>query len=64
MTLQLRLSRGSGDPRPAAPEGDSAGLRRLPLEAILDGRREVIIQHRGEDYRLRLTSNDKLLLTK
>lgn len=25
---------------------------------------EIIITHRGEDYRLRITSNDKLILTK
>ncbi|MBV8538857.1 MAG: hemin uptake protein HemP [Alphaproteobacteria bacterium] len=58
MSLQLRITR--------APDGEvpEAGPRRLPLETILGGRREVIIQHRGEDYRLRLTSNDKLLLTK
>ena len=63
MAVQLRLSRDSGEPHPAAaPSGGSP--RRLALEAILDGRREVIIHHRGEDYRLRLTSNDKLLLTK
>ena len=62
MTVQLRLSRDSGRAAPAASSG--SGARRLSLDALLDGRREVIIQHRGEDYRLRLTSNDKLLLTK
>lgn len=62
MAVQLRLTRDSDDSTAAAPGGD--GPRRLSLEAILGGRREVIIEHRGEDYRLRLTSNDKLLLTK
>ena len=61
MSLQLRLTCDS-DGEAARPA--EAGPRRLTLEAILGGRREVIIQHRGEDYRLRLTSNDKLLLTK
>ncbi len=60
MSLQLRITRASGASAGAA----ETGPRRLSLDAILDGRREVIIQHRGEDYRLRLTSNDKLLLTK
>ncbi|HTY69233.1 MAG TPA: hemin uptake protein HemP [Alphaproteobacteria bacterium] len=54
----MRITRGSDG------DGPETGPRRLSLEAILGGRREVIIQHRGEDYRLRLTSNDKLLLTK
>ncbi len=58
MSLQLRITRDSDG------DGPDTGPRRLSLEAILEGRREVIIQHRGEDYRLRLTSNDKLLLTK
>lgn len=61
MAVQLRLNRDS-DPTPAPTEG--AARRRLSLEAILGGHREVIIEHRGEDYRLRLTSNGKLLLTK
>lgn len=26
--------------------------------------RELVIQHRGEEYRLRLTRNDKLILNK
>ncbi len=38
--------------------------RRIELETILRGDREVIIQHGADEYRLRLTSNDKLLLTK
>jgi hemin uptake protein HemP len=59
MSLQLRITRDSDGAAPA-----EAGPRRLSLDTILGGRREVIIQHRGEDYRLRLTSNDKLLLTK
>ena len=63
MSVQLRLTRGkSADAAGAA--ADAASPRRLSLETLLAGRREVIIQHRGEDYRLRLTSNDKLLLTK
>ena len=38
--------------------------RRIALNDILDGEREVIISHQNEEYRLRLTSNNKLLLTK
>lgn len=42
----------------------AAPMRRLPLDAIMAGGREVIIEHRGQDYRLRVTNNGKLLLTK
>ncbi|HEY6546238.1 MAG TPA: hemin uptake protein HemP, partial [Dokdonella sp.] len=43
-------------PRLATPSVDS---RRL-----LGGARELLIRHGTEDYRLRLTRNDKLILTK
>ena len=55
------------------PDGgavDSAGATpnpqpiRIELAALLAGRREAIIVHNGEDYRLRVTSNGKLILTK
>lgn len=37
-----------------------------PVEAraLFNGRREVAIRFRGEIYRLRITRNDKLILTK
>lgn len=31
---------------------------------LLGSRRELFIDHRGEVYRLRITRNDKLILTK
>ncbi len=52
-------SERGGDARRA--EGAPA---RVPLDSILRGRQEIIIQHRDEEYRLRITSNGKLLLTK
>jgi hemin uptake protein HemP len=45
-------------------------VRAVPVEetigsdALLKGRREVLIQHGDRIYRLRHTSNDKLILTK
>jgi hemin uptake protein HemP len=33
-------------------------------DALLAGRRQLIIQHGGERYRLLLTSSNKLILTK
>lgn len=36
----------------------------LSSERLLNGRREVLISHGDRVYRLRHTSNDKLILTK
>jgi hemin uptake protein HemP len=43
--------------------GRSPPARRQASE-LLAGRREVILEHGGQEYRLRLTSNGKLILTK
>lgn len=37
---------------------------RIDLANLLGGGREAIIVHNGEDYRLRVTANGKLILTK
>jgi hemin uptake protein HemP len=42
----------------------NARPRRLKVSEILAGNREVILEHGGQDYRLRITANDKLILTK
>jgi hemin uptake protein HemP len=44
--------------------GPGAAPRRLTSAQLLDGGTEVEIEHRGSMYRLRLTSLDKLILTK
>lgn len=31
---------------------------------LLAGKRELVIEHAGQEYHLRLTRNDKLILTK
>jgi hemin uptake protein HemP len=51
-------------PSELPPTAQPAGIRRVQLSAILGSDREIIICHRNEEYRLRLTSNNKLLLTK
>lgn len=47
--------------RSAAP---AEGAKRLPSHVLLGGAREVVITHQGNEYHLRLTRNDKLILTK
>lgn len=56
-----RKGRSRG-PRPAAAE---AGSRpRLSTSELFAGGSEIVIEHNNEDYRLRITSNGKLILTK
>ena len=43
---------------------DTTGVPRISSQQLLDGRRELVIQHQGGEYHLRLTRNDKLILTK
>lgn len=38
--------------------------RAVSSAALLAGTRELLIQHGKEEYRLRLTANNKLILTK
>jgi hemin uptake protein HemP len=49
---------------PADPEARPANLPRLRSSDLLGGAREAIIEHGQDLYRLRLTSNGKLILTK
>jgi hemin uptake protein HemP len=47
------------------PTGDSpAPLPRLDTGAVFGAGREVILVHRGQEYRLRITRAGKLILTK
>lgn len=53
-------------PVPDAPAEtrETGGPRIVTSEALLQGGREVIIRHGGDDYRLRLTRVGKLILNK
>jgi hemin uptake protein HemP len=42
----------------------AAGLRRVSAQELMGSHRELIIEHDGQTYRLRITSNGKLILTK
>ncbi|HVZ28471.1 MAG TPA: hemin uptake protein HemP [Rhizomicrobium sp.] len=46
---------------PKAGRGQPA---RIEAAQLFGGHREVILEHDGQEYRLRLTSNGKLILTK
>jgi hemin uptake protein HemP len=44
--------------------GELSGPRRIHSPTLFDGGREVVIVHHGQEYRLRVTKADKLILTK
>jgi hemin uptake protein HemP len=50
-------------PRPATEEGARA-VPRLDTAVVFGPGREVILVHRGQEYRLRITKAGKLILTK
>jgi hemin uptake protein HemP len=48
-----------------APAGVAPALHRQVLSGeIFRGRKEIVILHGGQEYRLRITRADKLILTK
>ena len=49
---------------PDTPSEATQDPAKVSSADLLRGARELLIQHHGETYRLRLTSNDKLILTK
>ncbi|HKU46274.1 MAG TPA: hemin uptake protein HemP [Burkholderiales bacterium] len=48
--------------QPGKQGGDNQPLR-TSSEALLGSRRELVIEHKGREYRLRVTQNGKLILT-
>lgn len=40
------------------------GTETITSKQLLKDRQEIVILHAGEQYRLRITSNNKLILTK
>ena len=49
---------------PAERPAPAAGDRQVPSASLFQGRREIVIVHHGQEYRLRITRADKLILTK
>lgn len=46
------------------PPHDGQRARRVKLTDLVGSAREVVIEHDGHDYLLRITSKGKLILTK
>lgn len=55
------------DRLPPAPETDTdpaiATPRRIRSDELFAGAREIVIEHHGRLYRMRITQNGKLILT-
>ncbi len=50
--------------RPEAGRDESSSSpQRVDSNSLFGAARELIIEHNGREYRLRLTQNDKLILT-
>lgn len=64
MNKHISSDRAAGVP--GQPSGRQTADKRCRLTSteLLGTAREIIIEHAGSEYRLRITSNDKLILTK
>ena len=48
--------------KPSVPAQPPAPVK-VPSQALLGTRKELVITHNGREYRLRVTQNGKLILT-
>ena len=51
------------DELPAQRGASAIAMRRLTSTALLQGDRQVVIEHAGREYLLRVTAQGKLILT-
>ena len=49
--------------KPASLPPRASVPTKVPSEALLGPRKELVITHNGREYRLRITQNGKLILT-
>ncbi len=54
----------TNNPNDNPPARPQPGVSRVSTDKLFNGARELIIEHAGEEYRLRITSKGKLILTK
>nr|WP_084020589.1 hemin uptake protein HemP [Microvirga flocculans] len=54
----------SPPPPPASKDDRTPSLKEIEVASLIGTGREVVLIHRGERYRLRVTANGKLILTK
>ena len=56
-------ARTTADAPTAVKPCTTESLRRFSSAALLQGERQIVIEHAGREYRLRLTAQGKLILT-
>lgn len=61
--VDQRLPADRTDPASAPPAAATRAPLRVRSEEHLKGGAEIVIDHRGREYRLRVTQNGKLILT-
>jgi hemin uptake protein HemP len=54
----------ASEPRKSPVAAAKRPARRIDVRDLMGGGRELVLLHEREEYRLRLTSNGKLILTK
>lgn len=59
--METANSKPAGDGH--EPLHPSSALRRFSSDALLQGQRQIVIEHAGREYHLRLTAQGKLILT-
>jgi hemin uptake protein HemP len=67
MGERAKLTKSIEHTRPSSPQTSGTpleGPRQVAVSTILGAEREVLLIHNGEPYRLRITANNKLILTK
>jgi hemin uptake protein HemP len=57
--MKKTLTLSSRSPAKSAP----STLKKVTSESLLGSLKELVIEHNGREYRLRLTQNGKLILT-
>lgn len=60
----MKPSQNTSPPAPPASATRHAEQPIVNAQQLFGDKRELVIVHNGERYRLRITANDKLILTK
>jgi len=61
--IRVSATPPTSDDLPAQKVASSIALRRLTSAGLLQGDRQVVIEHAGREYLLRITAQGKLILT-
>ncbi len=59
----MQMSEPSHD-KPTPKDETQVACKTISAEELFDGEREILIEHEGEIYRLRITRRNKLILQK